>query len=154
MPTLPSDALASKRGYTLLEMLIALAIMGLAAAVILPSGATALDQIVVHTVFFDFQRQVSDLRSAAFAEQRDYALVSSEGSDASSNIVVVGAAKPTRERVVNLALRSGWQYRVSRPITISAGGACSDGAVDLISLQRVAAHLETHDGACHFIRVK
>jgi type II secretory pathway pseudopilin PulG len=123
-------------------MIIALAIMSLGAAIIVPRAATALDQVVVHSVFFDFQRQISDLRSAAFADQQGYTLVSSQGA----------APNEDRGQEVTIPLRAGWQYRVERPITISSGGLCSEGGVDLMNLGRVAAHLETRDGACHFLR--
>jgi hypothetical protein len=132
-------------------MIIALAIMALAAAVIIPRGAAALDQVVVHSVFFDFQRQLSDLRATAFANQRSYDVVSSQGAPA-PQVVILQPELRNPANNVTITLRAGWEYRVSHPITISSGGLCSDGAVDLINLQHVAAHLETRDGACHFLR--
>jgi prepilin-type N-terminal cleavage/methylation domain-containing protein len=143
--------LRTRAGYSLLEMVIALAIMGLAAALIVPRGAAALDQVVVHSVFFDFQRQISDLRATAFADQRTYDLVSSQGAP-QPQIVIMALETSNSAKNVTIALRAGWQYRVSQPIRISSGGLCSGGAVDLINLQHVAAHLETHDGKCHFLR--
>ncbi len=144
-PILSSSAghARARAGYSLLEMVIVLAIMSLGVALVVPRGATALDQVVVHSVFFDFQRQVSDLRATAFADQQAYTLVSSGAalSDDQGQDTVV-------------PLRAGWVYRVSQPITISAGGLCSAGAVDLMNLGRVAAHLETRDGACHFVRTR
>jgi prepilin-type N-terminal cleavage/methylation domain-containing protein len=144
--------LRAKAGYSLLEMIIALAIMGLAAAVIVPRGAAALDQVVVHSVFFDFQRQISDLRATAFADQRSYDLESSQGTPR-AQIVILAPDTDDSIQKVTIPLRAGWQYRVSQPIRISSGGLCSGGAVDLINLGHVAAHLESHDGACHFLRI-
>ena len=153
IPTLVNKrALRARAGYSLLEMVIALAIMGLAAALIVPRGAAALDQVVVHSVFFDFQRQVSDLRATAFADQRSYDLVSSQGAPPPQVVILAPETSNSTENVT-ISLRAGWQYRVSQPIRISSGGRCSAGAVELINLQHVAAHLETHDGACHFLRI-
>ena len=129
MPTSPSrrrshrHRLRSRAGYSLLEMIIALAIMGLAAAVIVPRGAAALDQVVVHSVFFDFQRQVSDLRTTAFADQRSYELDSSQGAPL-AQVVIVDGPSSSSVQTVSIPLRAGWQYRVTTPIRISSGGLC------------------------------
>lgn len=152
-PTSLNSRLKARAGYSLLEMMIALAIMGLAAAIIVPRGAAALDQVVVHSVFFDFQRQISDLRATAFADQQSYDLTSSQEAPR-AQIVILDDRTNDPAQNITLSLRAGWQYRVSHPIRISSGGLCSDGAVDLINLGHVAAHLESHDGACHFLRVK
>ena len=52
-------------GYSLMEILVVLAIFALSTAVIMPSTSRMLDQTTAHAVFFEFQRQVSDLRREA-----------------------------------------------------------------------------------------
>ena len=131
----------AKRGYTLLEMLIVLAVMALAIAIVMPRGEAMLDQMTAHAVFFDFQRQVSDLRRQAYASQTSVSVIGSDDANPSGG--------PARA----LPLRTGWTYRLSQPIAISDGGACSGGAVEVLKYGRPAMHLALADRACHFIRL-
>lgn len=128
-------------GYTLIEMLVVLAIMALAIAVVVPRGEAMLDQMTAHAVFFDFQRQVSDARRGAYASQTAVTL---RGS---------GDADPSLAGAREIPLRTGWTYRLTQPIHITDGGACSAGAVELLKSGRPVMHLSMADRACHFIRL-
>jgi prepilin-type N-terminal cleavage/methylation domain-containing protein len=128
-------------GYTLLEMLIVLAIMALAIAVVVPSGQAMLDQMTAHAVFFDFQRQVSDLRRQAYASQTGVSLRGSDDAD------------PSLARARAILLRAGWTYRLTQPIAISDGGACAGGQVEVLKYGRPVMHLAMADRACHFVRL-
>jgi prepilin-type N-terminal cleavage/methylation domain-containing protein len=132
--------LRAKAGYTLLEMLIVLAIMALAVAIVLPRGEAALDQMTAHAVFFDFQRQLSDLRREAYASQTPVWVRGGDDQD----------PRDTAARV--LLLRAGWTYRLDRPIAITAGGLCSPAAVEVLKSGHPVMHLTAADAACHFIR--
>jgi len=143
---IPSRASRSpKAGYSLLEMLIVLAIMAGAVALVMPRGEAMLDQMTTHAVFFDFQRQISDLRREAYATQ--------------SSTMVVDSASPAPatseagERVRVLALRTAWTYRLERPIRISDGGGCSQASAQILNRGRVVMNLTTSDGTCHFTRL-
>ena len=68
LPIRPADPLPlrpARGGYTLIEVLVVLAIFALSTAIIMPSTARMLDQTTSHAVFFEFQRQISDLRREA-----------------------------------------------------------------------------------------
>jgi prepilin-type N-terminal cleavage/methylation domain-containing protein len=130
-----------KAGYTLLEMLIVLAIMALAVAIVAPRGEAMLDQMTAHAVFFDFQRQVSDLRREAYASQTPATIRGADDPD------------PTLAAARVIELRSGWSYRLTQPIAISAGGACAGGAVEMLKYGRPVMRLAMADRACHFIRL-
>ena len=130
-----------KRGYTLLEMLIVLAVMALAIAIVVPRGEAMLDQMTAHAVFFDFQRQVSDLRRGAYASQTAVTVV---GSDSAGPAVANARAVP---------LRAGWTYRLTQPIAISEGGACAGGGVEMLKYGHPVMHLAMADRACHFVRL-
>jgi len=132
---------AAKAGYTLIEMLIVLAIMALAVAIVVPRGEAMLDQMTAHAVFFDFQRQMSDLRREAYASQTPAAVRAAEDAD----------PRDADARV--LVLRSGWSYRLDRPIAITAGGLCSPAAVEVLKSAHPVMHLSAADAACHFIRL-
>ena len=62
---------SAKSGYSLLEMMIVLAIISLSVVMVMPRMGAALDQVVVHTLQFEMQRQVSTLRRRAYLEQTD-----------------------------------------------------------------------------------
>ena len=65
----------TRAGYSLLEIMIVLAIMAATVSIMLPRAGAALDQVVVHTIQFDLQRQVSDLRREAFLNKTRQRLV-------------------------------------------------------------------------------
>lgn len=130
-----------KRGYTLLEMLVVLAVMALAVAIVVPRGEAMLDQMTAHAVFFDFQRQVSDLRRGAYASQTAITLRGSDDAD------------PSLARARTIPLRAGWTYRLTQPIAISEGGACAGGNVEILKYGRPVMHLAMADRACHFARL-
>jgi prepilin-type N-terminal cleavage/methylation domain-containing protein len=140
-PRRRADPRRRKGGYTLLEMLIVLGIMALAIAIVLPRGEAALDQMTAHAVFFDFQRQVSDLRREAYASETPTAVRAPDDTapaDAAGRL---------------LRLRSGWSYRLDQPIEITAGGLCTPARVEVTKLGAPVMHLVSSDSACHFTRL-
>jgi prepilin-type N-terminal cleavage/methylation domain-containing protein len=139
--TPPGPDLKSRGGYSILEMLVVLALMALTLAIVLPQGAVMLDRLVIHAVQFDFQRQVSDLRREAWRSETPLDLYST------------GAADPADANARVIPLRSGWSYRLDRPVRVSAGGVCSPASADIRKHGRVLMHLRTADTACHFIRL-
>jgi prepilin-type N-terminal cleavage/methylation domain-containing protein len=134
----------SRAGYSLLEMLIVLAIMAAAVAIVAPRGEAMLDQMTTHAVFFDFQRQILDLRREAYAKQTRALVMDS------TSPVPAPAADGEVARV--LSLRTAWTYRLERPIRISEGGGCTKTAAQILNRGRVVMNLTTSDGSCHFIR--
>jgi prepilin-type N-terminal cleavage/methylation domain-containing protein len=136
---------SSKAGYSLLEMLIVLAIMAVAIALVMPSGETMLDRMITHAVFFDFQRQVSDLRREAYASQTALTI------EASAPANGPGAAPDETARVI--PLRTAWTYALAQPIQISEGGACTPTSAQILNRGRVIMHLTMSDNACHFTRL-
>jgi len=122
-------------------MLIVLALMALAVAIVVPRGAVMLDRLVIHAVQFDFQRQVSDLRRQAYQSETPLGLYST------------GAADPNDPGARTIPLRSGWSYRLDRPVRIGAGGACSPASVAIFKHGQALMHLRSADAACHFIRL-
>lgn len=139
MPISPSKSPARGRvaGYSLLETLVALGIMSLGVAVIMPRAAAALDQVVVHTVQFDFQRQISALRRQAV--------------QTNTALVVNDAAAQPAGRPAQIVLRAGWGYRLSAPLVIDTDAQCSVIQADLINHNQGAVHLEGRSD-CLFIR--
>jgi prepilin-type N-terminal cleavage/methylation domain-containing protein len=68
-PESSSRRLRARAGYSVLEVLVVLAIMALAVALVMPRGALMIDRMTAHAVFFDFPARVLDLRRQAYADQ-------------------------------------------------------------------------------------
>src|SRR5690606_15060286 len=66
---------AARAGFTLLEILLVLAIAGMTLALALPSLRTSLSQNAIQTTFYDFQRQAARLRAFAYNEGQAILLV-------------------------------------------------------------------------------
>lgn len=125
-------------GYTLIEVLVVLAIFGLSTAIIMPSTARMLDQTTSHAVFFEFQRQVSDLRR--------------EANRTGEAVRVVDPSMPKTEADRLIKLRAPWRYTLAPALDIAEGGGCSSVSANLINQDRVVMTLRTDDGGCRFIR--
>jgi prepilin-type N-terminal cleavage/methylation domain-containing protein len=146
VPTNADRPARARSGYSLMEMLVVLAIMGLATAVILPSTSRMLDQATAHAVFFEFQRQVSDLRREASRTGLPLRLV-----EAGVDLDVVEENGAERRSV---EVRSPWRYTLAPPLDIAEGGACSPTTANLINGDRVVMTLTENGGDCRFIRLQ
>ncbi len=131
---------ADRCGFTLVEILVVLAIMALATAIILPSTSRMLDQATAHAVFFDFQRQVSELRREANRTGAPLRLLDPEAAP----------SDPETDRTVNL--KSPWRYTLAPTLEIAPGGVCSVTTANLVNEGRVVMTLVSDGGTCQFIR--
>lgn len=131
-----------RSGFSLLEILVVLAIFGIATAIIMPSTARMLDQAMSHAVFFEFQRQVSDLRR-----------------EASRTGVAIRVTEPGQTAAVSevpdrtLTLREPWRYTMAPALDIAEGGACSPTSANLIRDDTVIMTLRSSGSDCRFIRL-
>lgn len=121
-----------------MEILVVLAIFALSAAVIMPSTSRMLDQTMAHAVFFEFQRQVSDLRR--------------EANRTGEAIRIIDPSMPPAEGDRMIELRTSWRYALAPALDIAEGGGCSSVSANLIHQDQVVMTLKTDDGACRFIR--
>jgi len=125
-----------------MEILVVLAIFGLATAIIMPSTSRMLDQAMSHAVFFEFQRQVSDLRREASRTGVGIRIV---------DPAAAGAIDTEIDRT--LTLRSPWRYTIAPALEIAEGGACSPTSVNLVRDDIVVMTLRSPGTDCRFIRV-
>lgn len=134
-------------GFSLLEILVVLAIFGLATAVIMPSTARMLDQAMSHAVFFEFQRQISDYRREASRTGIAIRVVDPQQPDDPQQ------RDPADETLGRkLTLRSPWRYTMAPALEITEGGACSPTSVNLIRDDTVVMTLRSAGSDCQFIR--
>ncbi|MGA0545424.1 pilus assembly FimT family protein [Brevundimonas sp. VNH65] len=175
MPTSPrtaADPAAGRRalearraGYSLIEILVVLAIMALAVAVVMPSTSRMMDQTAAHAVFFEFQRGVYDLRREANRTGLPLQLIdpgpgpeapASSASDAGFARPITtatltgetsGAADPRR-----ILLRAPWRYTLAPALDIAGGGVCGATTANLVKDDQVVMTLRTSGGDCRFLR--
>lgn len=121
-----------------MEILVVLAIFALAVAVIMPSTSRMLDQATAHAVFFEFQRQVSDLRR--------------EANRTGAAIRLVDPASQPGEGERTVTLREPWRYTLAPALDIAPGGACSPTTANLLKDDAVVMTLRSQDADCRFIR--
>ena len=148
MRTSSSNILAARRGFTLLEMLFVIAIMGMVVAIALPNIKKSLSQNAIHTIFFQFQAKALEHRARAYRESQSLVLVDSGRIDP--------AAEPDPEAdpiPVDITFpETNWTYHLSAPMKISAGGICDAVTAEVFQDGEQAMRLESQPD-CHFIRV-
>lgn len=127
-----------KAGYSVLEVLIVLAIMAMASAIVMPRGLAMLDRVMTHVVFFELQREVSDLRREAYRTESPVVVAADP----------VAAAPGTKV----LTLPKAWSYRLNRPLLITAGGVCETVVAEVLRDGTPVMHLVSDDQSCRFIR--
>ena len=143
MPILASrHPLPSRGGYSLLEIMIVLAIMTVSVSIMAPRAGAALDQMVVHTLQFDLQRQISDLRRRAFVNQTvlDLVIGPQKGEGAESGQGVAAARLPI-----------GWEAKLEDPVQLKPDGLCTLGHIHLSNLGKRPIDLSLTE-RCQLIR--
>ena len=116
-----------------------LAIMALATAIILPNGARLLDQTIAQSVFFEFQRDVLQLRREA-------------NRTGSALTVLSGGGEPANPSERTLSLRAGWGYVLTPALAIDEAGACAPGEAILTRNAAPIMRLRVEGADCRFIR--
>ncbi|NBB64004.1 prepilin-type N-terminal cleavage/methylation domain-containing protein [Pseudomonas sp. ODNR1LW] len=153
----PTSASRRREGFSLLEILVVLAIFALSAALIMPSTSRMLDQATSHAVFFEFQEQVSNLRREANRTGVDIRLTEPGAAvRPEPDIAQPTAARrvPAVDRPRTLLLREPWSYTLAPNLDIAAGGVCSTATANLLNAGRVVMTLRSSDGDCRFIRLQ
>lgn len=149
MPTLPrTNARPCEAGFSLIEILVVLAIFAITTAVIMPSTSKMMDQATAHAVFFDFQKQISDFRREA--NRTGVAIHVSDPSAENSG----GMPADVDSRLHQVKLRAPWTYTMAPRLDIEAGGICSPSSVNLIKGDNLVMSLRSDQGDCRFIRLQ
>ena len=139
-------AARGRRGYSLLEIMIVLAIMSVAIAIMVPRAGAALDQVVVHTVQFDLQRQISDQRRNAFVSQIDSGLqIISIGDPLPHDV------SPNPIKIALVQVPKGWNASLESRAILKASGQCTPTRIHLSSLGKRPIHMALNDD-CQLIR--
>lgn len=147
MPTLAFEQHArSKGGYSLLEIMIVLAIMSVAVSILAPRAGAALDQVVIHTIQFDLQRQVSDQRRRAFVNQTPLELHIVATGDPS-----IGPGQSGVTKIALVQIPKGWKASLESRVALGANGQCTATRLHLSSLGKRPIHMAVTEN-CKLIR--
>ncbi len=131
-----------RAGFSLIEILIVLTLMALATAIIMPGMSRMLDQATAHAVFFEFQRDVSNLRREANRSGTPLRLVDPATAidpDAGDRRIV---------------LRDPWRYTIAPAMEIAEGGVCAPTTVNLLNSDRIVMTLRSDTPDCRFSRLQ
>lgn len=112
-------------GFTLLEMMVALAIMGLLGALALPSLQKVMERTGFSLDLQDVERQLDQLPQVAASQGKALVLNSSPNEE---SFVPAGAAPP---EPYPIKLPAGWEITVDAPIHYRYDGTCSGGTLHL-----------------------
>ena len=130
---------ASRGGFSLVEVLVVLAITALTAALVFPLGGRLLDRISVHTAFFAIQQQLLDARREAF---RDEVTITFEAEDREG-------AEGRR-----FVLPEDWSYEATSPLVVSPDGGCSLTQIRISHRRQEIALLEGRGTSCRLTRIR
>ena len=153
IPIRPDSINGPRDGFSILEILVVLVIMGLATAAIMPSLSRMLDQATAHAVFFEFQRDISQIRREANRTGVNLTIV--------DPVVAPSAGRPqirpedgSVSEVRTIPLRAPWRYTMAPSLDVAEGGVCSPTSVNLIRDNIVVMTLQTTGTDCKFSRLQ
>jgi len=134
----PSKHLNSTLGFTLLEVLTVLFILGLVTAFVVPNFPVLMDRILNANQRDTIVRTLNTLPYSALSENQDFVLLSIDGTQQNrmENIEDTDVYAGTSFRTHNieqarLALPEGWTLRVDSPIFYRMSGFCGGGTIEL-----------------------
>lgn len=128
------------RGFTLLELLVVLTVVGLVTALVAPNLGRlvgSMDRAVRRDGL------VADIAALSF---RAYSL--GQGFELSQ----AGFNLPLRDGDPVLSVPSGWQVQVERPIRFGFNGLCSGGSLSVVSPDGVVEKFRLDPPACQIVR--
>ena len=136
--------------------MVVLAIISLSVVMVMPRMGAALDQVVVHTLQFEMQRQVSTLRRRAYLEQTDLwlteqALPAAQELEPASPQAATPEPTGPQKQWVAIALPKTWKAAYASPIRFKSSGQCTVSDIEVSSLGKRSIRL-TLNQDCQLIR--
>lgn len=124
------------RGFSLLELLVVMAVIGLISALISPNLAAMLSGVERFTLRDGVVSNLAALSFRAFALGQSFDL-----SETNVNT-------PLRDGNPVLTMPTGWRLRADAPIRFYFNGTCSGGAVELVAPNGEIERLRLHAPDC------
>ena len=145
----PNKNNTAANGFSLLEVLVVVFIIGLAASLVMPNFPLLFDRLVYANQRDTFLREINTLPYSAFSSNQDLVLTSvtlesspgkpeNDESDANitidiSDLELEGSYRAPNIRPVKLDIPEGWTIRVSQPIIYRASGFCTGGTINILA---------------------
>ena len=135
----------NKRGFTLLEMLTVLFIIGLAASLALPNLSLVFDRIKFSNEQKSAYRSINLLSYKALSQNKDFVLFND--TKESLNNQELGLYNSAMLSKVSVELPTGWSLSVEKPIFYKSSGFCSGGSI-LLSVGKYSYPLKLNPPYC------
>lgn len=138
----PSPANKRRRpfaGFTLLEILLVLAIMALLAGIVLPQLQTMASRVEIANQRTDIRSSIEGLGYRAYAGGKQIVLAGSYGANAKD---AANAAPPFK-------LPDGWRVQITDPVRYSVNGVCSGGKLVVVAPDRTREAFALKPPRCH-----
>lgn len=147
--TCPSDGagLASARGFSLLELMVVLALVGLVAALAVPNLQRLYDSVTRATERDYILDQVSGLGVQAMQKGLNYVVLGTANAADQDNGEEVPLSPLGYERFP-LDVPPGWRVRVDQPLLARANGVCLGGTLTLVPTEGAPIRIELQPPYC------
>lgn len=132
-----------RKGFTLLEMLVVLSLIGLMAGIIAPDLMTMTDRIDFAMNREKFEHNIAALPYEAFRQKKDFLLSSTTDQDSADATVTTMSMRTVTSTLDNLitipisveraslVMPPNWTLKMETPILYRAAGYCSGGMIEL-----------------------
>jgi len=133
-------------GYSLLEVMVVLAILAMTVSIVLPGLSVGLQAAARRTALMELDQGVLSLRRLAQTEGVGRTIGAMNGA----SDVPGGQATPAAEAALagDLKLPAGWSYSLDHPLTFYPDGACDEGAITLIKAGAPSVRFEISMPEC------
>ena len=134
-PAVFRPAGTAQSGFTLLELLVVMAVLAGLAAIAVPQFAQLYDRVRASFERADVERQLLELPQLVRSRGRGGVLRDPAGPGAAASGaadgVPVGVGEAEKWDSLSIDLPPGWTMRVPKPVLYRFTGVCSGGEVDL-----------------------
>ena len=119
----------ASRGFTLLEILVVLTIIGMSVAVVGPRLVTAYDSVSFAMDRESFEQALADLPYQAFSAHADLVLRTERDARGRSAVSAVPGRTFPGLKAADIEFPQSWSIEVPQPIVYRASGFCSGGTL-------------------------
>lgn len=138
-------------GYSLIEVMITLAVLALAASVVTPGLSSGMDSASIRSARLQAESAVMAIRRLAIRNDQSIAIAPSRdtGSSLDPGRLARGA-EPKADIAMRLELPDGWTYTLGSPVRVRPDGTCSSADLDLVREASAPIRLRV-SGSCSLL---
>ena len=141
-----ADRSCSQRGFTLVELLVVLTLVGILAAVAFPNLERMTDSVTRATGRDHILDQVAVLGRRALHQGRNYVVFGTgEGAPASRDELPL---LPDEYEAYAIEVPEGWEVHLDPPLVVRSNGVCLGGALVLRHLEAEDSRIELEPPFC------